>query len=67
MEGPTWVSVELGAHLRMFVGGVIAEHDMDRLVGRHLPVDGIDEPDELLVPMALPVLADDCLGGHLPF
>jgi hypothetical protein len=28
-------------------------------VGRHLPLDGVEELDELLVPVPLPVLADD--------
>ena len=32
---------------------------MDRLVGRHLALDGIEKADELLVPVALHAAADD--------
>ena len=32
---------------------------MDRLVGRHLALDGIEKADEFLVPVALHAAADD--------
>jgi hypothetical protein len=43
----------------MFVSGMIVEDHMDRLVGRHLPLDGIEKADELLMAMALHAAADD--------
>ena len=47
------------AHLGMLVGGIIIDNGVDRLASRDLGLDGIEEADELLVPMALHVAADD--------
>ena len=47
------------AHLRMLVGCVVVDDGVDRLLDRHLRLDGIEEADELLVPVALHVAADD--------
>jgi cobyrinic acid a,c-diamide synthase len=52
------VPVERGAHLRMPVGGVIVEDDVDDLAGRHLGLHRVQEADEFLMPMALHVAAD---------
>ena len=38
---------------------IVVEDDMDRLVGRHLALDGIEKADEFLVPVALHAAADD--------
>src|SRR5512147_473077 len=46
-------------HLRMLVGGVVVENEMNDLACRHLRLDGIEEADELLMPMALHAAADD--------
>jgi len=43
----------------MLVGCVVVDDGVDRLSGRHLPFDGIEEADELLVPVVLHVAADD--------
>ena len=43
----------------MLVGGIVVEHDVDRLVGRHLAFDRIEKADEFLVPMALHAAPDD--------
>ena len=51
VEGPARVAGEPCLHLRVFVGGVVVEHDVDRLVRRHLLLDDIEELDEFLVPM----------------
>src|SRR5450756_1036003 len=46
-------------HLRMLVGCVVVDDSVDRLLDRDLRLDGIEEADELLVPVALHVAADD--------
>ena len=43
---------EPGAHLRMFVGGDVVKDRMDRLAGQDSNLDGVEEPDELTVPVA---------------
>ena len=53
------VPVEPRADLGMLVGGVVVEDDVDHLAGRHRGLDSIQEPDELLVAVALHVAADD--------
>src|ERR1700722_6526130 len=47
------------AHLRVLVGCVIVDDGVDLLSRRHLRLDGVEEADELLVPVALHVSADD--------
>src|SRR5829696_3558695 len=44
---------------RLFVGGVVVEDDVDDLAGRDLCLDGVEEADELLVPVALHAVAND--------
>ncbi len=44
---------------RRFVGPVIVEDQMHVELGRHLRVDGLEEAEELLAPMASMTLADD--------
>src|SRR5512133_2079936 len=52
-------------HLRMLVDGVVVENEMNDLACRHLRLDGIEEADELLMPMALHAAADDgTFRGH---
>ena len=51
--------LEPGHHLGVFVGGVVVENHMDRLVGRHLALDGIEKADEFLMPVALHAAPDD--------
>jgi hypothetical protein len=43
----------------VLMGGVVVEHHVDRFVGRHLTLDGIEKADELLMPVALHTAADD--------
>jgi hypothetical protein len=38
--------------LQMLVGGVIVDNDVDDLAGRDLGFDGVEEADELLMPVA---------------
>ena len=39
VEGEAWMPVEPGAHLRVLVGGVVVEDDMDGLADRGLGFD----------------------------
>src|SRR5262249_38920862 len=59
VEGPGRVLGKPFAHLRMLVGGVIVDDRMDLLTLGDLRVDLIEEADELLMPMALHIAADD--------
>src|SRR3546814_1250293 len=47
-----------GADLRLLVGRIIVEDDVDGLVSGHLGFDRVQEPDELLMPVPLHVAAD---------
>jgi hypothetical protein len=42
----------------MLVIGIVVEDDVDRLVGRDLALDGVEETDELEVAVALHAAAD---------
>jgi hypothetical protein len=46
-------------HLGVLVSGVVVEDGVDRLAGRDLALDGVQKPDELLMPVALHATADD--------
>ena len=47
------------------VGGVVVEDDVDGLACRNVPFDLVEEADELLMPVALHVLADDRSVQHV--
>ena len=51
--------------LFLLVGGIVVEDDMDGLVRRQFGLDGIDEPDKLLMAMALHVAPDDGAIEHV--
>jgi hypothetical protein len=65
VEGEALVTVEPGAHLRVLVDGIVVENDVNGLSGRDLGRDGVEEADELLMAMALHVLADDGAVEHV--
>jgi len=46
-------------HLLVLVGGIVVEDDVNDLAGRDLPLDGIQEADELLMSVLLSALTDD--------
>src|SRR3954466_14962425 len=52
-------------HLRGFVCGVIVENGMNELACRYLGLQRVEEADELLVPMALHVLAEHRAFEHV--
>ena len=53
------------AHLGVLVGGIIVENHMDRLVGRHLALDGVEKADEFLMPMALHAAGNDVVSRNI--
>ena len=59
MEGPARMTRQPGQHFGMFVGGVVVEHDVDRLAGHDLALDGVEKADELDVAVALHAAPDD--------
>ena len=59
MEGPARMALEPGADFVLLVRRVVVEDDVDGLVCRHLALDAVEEADELLMAVALHVLADD--------
>ena len=65
MEGPAWVADQPGTHLGVLVGGVVVEDGVDQLAGRHGALDGVEEADELLVPVPRHALADDAAVDHV--
>jgi hypothetical protein len=44
------------------VGGVVVENDVDDLSGRNVSLKGVEEADELLMPVALHVPSDNFTG-----
>lgn len=59
MERPVGMSAQPFDHLGMLVGSVIVEDGVNRLASRDLALDGVEEADELLMPVALHTAADD--------
>ena len=54
-----------GLYLSVPVGGVVVDDRMDQLAGRHLAFDGIEEADELLVPVSLHAATDHRTFQHV--
>ena len=59
VENKPLVAIEPGPDLRMLMGGVVVEDDVDSLVRRDLSVDHVEEADELLVPVAMHIAPDN--------
>src|SRR5271165_1038056 len=51
VERPARVAREPSPHGGMLVGGVVVDNRVDRLSDRNLALDGVEEADELLMPM----------------
>ena len=54
-----------GLYLSVPVGGVVVDDRMDQLARRHLAFDGIEEADELLVPVSLHAATDHRTFQHV--
>ena len=65
VEGPARMAREPLAHGGMLVGGVVVEDRMDGLADGNFALDGVEEADELLMPVALHVAADDGSVEHV--
>jgi hypothetical protein len=58
MERPSRVTFEPSSNIGMLMGGVVVDDGVDRLSHGDLFLDDIEEPNELLMAMALHVAAD---------
>ena len=58
VEGPAGMPGQPLAHLRVLVSCVFVNDGVDLLSRRHLRLDGVEEADELLVPVTLHIAAD---------
>src|SRR5258708_16219487 len=56
---------EPGADLGMLMRRVVVDDQVQLPLGRSLPVDLVEEADELLMPMAAHALADDLALEHV--
>src|SRR6516225_6128489 len=65
VEGPARMALQPSPHLRVLVDGVVVENGVDDLAGRDLRLDGVEEADELLMPVALHAAADDPALQHV--
>src|SRR5262249_52595834 len=65
VEDEAGMAAEPGLDLRMVVGGVVVDDDVDDLARRHLCLDGVEEADELLMAVALHTAADDLALEHV--
>ena len=65
VERPARVARQPSPNGGMLVGGVVVDDRVDRLSGRNLALDGVEEADELLMPMALHVAADHGSVEHV--
>ena len=65
VEGEARVTPEPLDHLGMLVGGVVVQDYMDQLARRNLALDGVEEANELLVPMTLHAASDHAARRHV--
>lgn len=52
VEGPVPVAIEPGPHLLLLVDGIVVEDDVGQPAGLDVALDGVEEADELLMPVA---------------
>jgi hypothetical protein len=64
VKGPARMARQPSQHLGMFMGGVVIEDDVDRLVGGNLAFNGIEKADEFDMAVALHAAADDVAVEH---
>ena len=65
VEHPSRMAGEPGLDLGMLVRGVVVEDRVDQFAGRHRALDGIEEPDEFLMGVALHAAAEDMPSSTL--
>src|ERR1700739_3208025 len=57
VKAPARVPLQPSPYLRVLVRRIVVDDRLNAFVGWHLAIDGIEEANELLVPMALPPTA----------
>ena len=65
LEGPAGIAAQPSDHLSMFVSGVVVEDGVDGLAGGDLTLDGVEEAEELLMPVALHAAPDHLAFEHV--
>jgi hypothetical protein len=65
VEDEARMAPEPGTDLGMLVRGIVVQDDVDDLANRHLGLDGVEEADELLMPVPLHTAADDLALEHV--
>src|SRR3981081_2636974 len=59
------MAIEPFANLRVLMGGIIVEDDVDGLFGSNLSLYLVEEADELLMPMLLHAASNDLAFEHI--
>ncbi|MFT7026297.1 MAG: hypothetical protein ACJAVS_000513 [Paracoccaceae bacterium] len=62
MEGPARVSIKPGADLRVRVGGAGVQDHVHDLADRDVTLKGVEQAEELLMPLALHLPPKDLAG-----
>src|SRR4029077_12622211 len=65
MEGEPRMAIEPFAYLRVFMGRIVVEDDVDRFFDWDLSLDLVEKADELLMPMLLHAASDDLAFAHI--
>src|ERR1700757_5402077 len=65
MEGEPRVAIEPFAYLRVFMGRIVVEDDVDRFFDWGLSLDLVEKADDLLMPMLLHAASDDLAFEHV--
>ena len=65
MKGEALVAIQPGANLGVFVGRIVVEDHVHGLPWWHLGLNGVQEPDELLVSVTLHVAPDHGAVQHV--
>lgn len=65
MEGEAWMPSEPFDDLWVLMGGVVVEYDMDLFARGHFGLDGVQEANKFLMPVALHAPADDAALQHI--
>ena len=60
-----WRGIKPAPHLLVLVGGVVVEDDVDQLAGRDVALEGVEEADEFLMPMALHIPSEHRAGEDI--
>ena len=65
MEHPARMTREPGAHTRVLMDRIVVEDGVDHLAGGNACLDGVEEADELLMPVTLHAAAEHRAVEHV--